>query len=396
MTEAKSDVFLNDFGVICSLGAGKDAVWHALTSGAVRGISRRNVSGRDFWLGAVPDGVYGENLPAPFNNRVNVLLRHALGEIRATADELIRKYGANRVAVLVGSCDNGSELSLEAYRTYAATGSFPEAYALECQRADLPARYIASVLGVSGPVIAYSTACASSASALSSARNMLRAGICDAAIAGGVDIVSAAVALGFDSLEAVSPEPCQPFSKNRSGITLGEAAALFVVSRDGLPGSDIRLLGAGESADAHHMTAPDPDGNGAALAMERALADAGIPAGVVDYVNLHGTGTALNDAMESRALARVFGRPVPASSTKSLTGHTLGAAGALEAGICWMALSAMNPGRILPPQIWDGERDPDLPPLDIVGPGRTAGRFETCLSNSFAFGGCNVSLAIGR
>jgi len=391
----KGTLYLDDLGIVCSLGAGKDAVWRAIASGKERGMRAETVYDKEMYVARVDCAAGKKNIPSPYDNRVNAILSIALREIEPAAKRAIDRYGADRVAVLVGSCDNGSELSFDALSAYKKTGAFPAEYRLERQRADLPARYAAAMLGVKGPVMAYSTACASSASAFISARNLILSGTCDAAIVGGVDIVSDAVALGFSALEAVSGEPCQPFSANRKGITLGEGAGLFVVSRDDLSGSGIALLGAGESADAHHMTAPDPEGKGAYLSMERALGDAGLSPGDVDYVNLHGTGTALNDAMESRGVARLFADGVPASSTKSMTGHTLGAAGAIELGICWLALSARNPGKTLPPQIWDGARDGDCPALDIVEPGRVAKRLSVALSNSFAFGGCNVSLVAG-
>ncbi len=392
----KETVYLGDFGVVCSLGSGKRAVWDAVSRASTEGITRAVVSGKDFWLGVVPPELYQMSLPDPFNSRTNAILRVALDEIAPSVHVAVSRYGAARVGVIIGSCDNGSERSLAALSAYRANGAFPAGYSLECQRADLPSRFAANHLGLSGPAFACSTACASSASALVSARNLILSGVCDAVVAGGVDIVSPAVALGFASLEAVSDEPCRPFSGNRKGITLGEAAAVFLMTRDDISPSSLRLLGAGESADAHHMTAPDPEGKGAALAMERSLADSGLSAGDIDYVNLHGTGTALNDAMESRALSRIFPSGVPASSTKSLTGHTLGAAGSLELGICWLALSPdFNPGRSIPPQTWDGHPDPELPEIDIVKERRTSSRLSACMSNSFAFGGCNVSLVIG-
>ena len=389
------DIFLDDVGLVCSLGSGKRAVWDAIAGGR-GGRARQAGGGREFWLGSVPPSWYDAGESEPFASRVNAILRVALDEIAPAVGAAVARYGANRVGAIIGSCDNGSELSFSALSRYRESGSFPAGYCLEYQRADLPARFAADRLGLRGPVLACSTACASSASALSSARNLIRSGACDAVVAGGVDIVSQAVALGFASLEAVSDEPCAPFSERRHGITLGEGAAVFLLTRDCLFPDAPRLLGVGESADAHHMTAPDPEGSGAACAMERALADAGISADDIDYVNLHGTGTELNDAMESRAVAQVFPRGVPASSTKALTGHTLGAAGALELGICWLALSrAMNPSLALPPQPWDGTPDPALPPIDIVAGARRTTRLSRCMSNSFAFGGCNVSLIVG-
>lgn len=396
-------LYLDDFGVLCSLGAGKDAVWRAVTGAPSgepkRGMRQEPVGDREFWLARVDLDALEPRFPPlqdPFDNRVNAILRVVADEIRPAVGRAIARYGAHRVGVMVGSCDNGSEQSLKAFEAFAKTGAFPEGYRLESQRADLPARFLAAELGATGPSMAFSTACSSGASALASARNLIRAGFCDAVIAGGADIVSPPVVLGFAALEAVSPEPCQPFSANRRGITLGEGAALFLLARDDLSGNGIVLAGVGESADAHHMTAPDPAGAGAKLAMRRALSDAALDPADIDYVNLHGTGTKLNDAMESLALAGVFGNPPPASSTKALIGHTLGAAGAIEAGLCWMALSAANPEGKLPPHAWDGEADPENPPLSLVAPGQGAKRLVACLSNSFAFGGCDVSLVIAK
>jgi 3-oxoacyl-[acyl-carrier-protein] synthase-1 len=329
----------------------------------------------------------------------------ALEQIRSDVEKVIASYGPSRVGVCIGSCDNGSELSLAAHEAYAAAGRFPENYELRYQGASYPAEYVARRFDLAGPVLAVSTACASGAGAISGGAELIRGAFCDAVIAGGVDVVSKTVLFGFDALEAVSDAPCNPFSKNRKGITLGEGAAFFVLSREPL-GLPIALLGAGESADAYHITAPRPEGGGAIRAMEEALAAAGITPGAVGYINLHGTGTPLNDAMEALAVASVFpdaaGGP-PVSSTKSVTGHTLGAAGALELALCWLALSRSGesqPGtaarRSLPVHLWDGVYDETLPLLHFVRGNTVAEDLRICMSNSFAFGGCNVSLIIGK
>lgn len=389
-------VYLCDLGMACAIGSTSREVWDSVLSANRTGIAEKEIGGKKFQIGSVAEDIHARPLPKPYDNRVNAILDAVLDEIEETVKKAIARFGSGRIAVLLGSCDNGSETSLNAHEYCRENGTFPEGYTLAAQRADLPSRFAAERFGLTGPVMTFSTACASSASALASGRNMIRSGLCDAVIAGGVDIVSVAVALGFDSLEAVSNVPCQPFSANRKGINLGEGAAVFVMSAERLTDSSLCLLGAGESADAHHMTAPDPEGKGAALAMERALADASLTAADIDYLNLHGTGTALNDAMESLAVRTVFGRGVPVSSTKSLTGHTLGAAGALELGICWLSLSSLNPDCLIPAQRWDGIRDPALPPLDIVDAPRFAERLSVCMSNSFAFGGCDVSLIVGH
>jgi 3-oxoacyl-[acyl-carrier-protein] synthase-1 len=317
----------------------------------------------------------------------------ALEQIRPDAEQAIAAYGPGRIAVCAGSCDNGSEGSLSAHGAYFSNGAFPADYELRFQEAAFPAEYIARKFGTTGPVLTVSTACASSAGAVIKGAELIRAGLCDAVIAGGVDLASEVALLGFDSLEAVSDTVTNPFSKNRNGITLGDAAAFFVMTR----GNGIEILGIGESADAFHMTAPRSDGSGAIRAMEGALADAGVNAADVDYINLHGTGTHLNDSMEARAVAAVFGdRMPPVSSTKPVTGHTLGAAGALELALCWMLLFCGDGRDIdLPVHCWDGVRDEELLPLRFVEKGHK-GSPRICMSNSFAFGGCNVSLLLGR
>jgi 3-oxoacyl-[acyl-carrier-protein] synthase-1 len=199
---------------------------------------------------------------------------------------------------------------------------------------------------------------------------------------------------GFASLEAVSESRCNPLSRNRNGINIGEGAALFLMSRD--PAA-VALCGWGESSDGYHMSAPDPAGTGAKLAMERALARAGIAAAQVDYINLHGTATVQNDAMEARVVHALFGERAWVSSTKPFTGHALGAAGAIEAALCWLAMQDDNRSGKLPPHLWDREADPSLPVLNVAEAGANLGRpLRWALSNSFAFGGANASLVLGR
>ena len=202
--------------------------------------------------------------------------------------------------------------------------------------------------------------------------------------------------VGFSALQAVSDELPNPMSQNRNGLTLGEGSAVFLVTRES---GGIQLEGVGESSEAHHMSAPDPDGLGAETAMRHALQDAGLVAADVAYVNLHGTGTPLNDAMESAAVVRVFGEATPCSSTKALVGHTLGAAGAMEAAFCWLALTEAESGELaLLPHVWDGRRDPALAKLRLADKGEraTARGAVHLLTNSFGFGGNNCTLILGR
>ena len=235
------------------------------------------------------------------------------------------------------------------------------------------------------------TACTSGGKALVSARLLIESGFCDAVITGGVDSLCRLTVGGFTALESTSPEICQPLSRNRRGINIGEGAALFLMAKEAGP---VALLGVGESSDAHHISAPEPEGRGAEAAMRAALADAGLVPTDIGYLNLHATATPKNDAMESLAVARVFESGVAVSGTKPMTGHALGAAGALEAAFCWLALT--DPAGRLPPHVWDGEAGPELPRLDVISVGRcfTTGP-RVAMSISFAFGGNNLSLIFG-
>jgi len=397
-------VYFSKPGLICGAGCGSGELWKSCTSGNQSGIRKRTaVSRKEFYVSRIPDETL-RAVSARCDTRCIRIEAEALRQIAQEIGGAVEKYGRGRVAVCVGSCDNGTEISVAGHGTYLAEGSFPAGYSLEMQGADYPATFISETYGVTGPSLAFSTACSSSAGAIIKAAELIRSGLADAVIAGGVDIVSDTVLLGFDSLEAVSSEITNPFSVNRHGITLGEGAAFFVLTKDApAEGAAVKLLGYGESADAYHMTSPDPDGTGAAAAMKAALADAGLSAEEIDYVNLHGTGTNFNDSMESKAVRTVFADlNTPVSTTKALTGHTLGAAGALEAAVCYCAI-VENKDRsgcdvALPVQVWDGEQDPAMPVINIITKGKpaaTKGRVNICMSNSFAFGGSNACLILG-
>jgi 3-oxoacyl-[acyl-carrier-protein] synthase-1 len=242
------------------------------------------------------------------------------------------------------------------------------------------------------------------------AKRLLDQNICDAVISGGADTLCKLTLNGFTALEAVSAARCDPFSARRNGINIGEGAGVFLLSKTpDLSGKStteksttekgvVRFCGGGISMDAHHMSAPDPEGRGAVRAMQAALTEAGIAATDISYVNLHGTATRQNDAMESHAMTQVFPAGVACSSTKPLTGHALGAASAIEATLCLLALNGANDEGKLPPHIWSGEIDSSLPPLAFtqVGQPVSASKSRYMMSNSFAFGGNNVSLIFGQ
>lgn len=371
-------------------------------------IKVKTHSGREFYAAKIADGSLNKTR-ARHDMRVIQIEDAALEQIAPAVLAAKEKFGAGRVAVCVGCCDNGSEFSVAGHREYFEKGAFPKNYSLEIQSADYPATYAKEKFGLQGPAYVFATACSSSGSAIAKGAELIMAGMADAAIVGGVDVASDTTLLGFDSLEAVSETKTNPFSKNRSGITLGEGAAFFVLTKDaGLAKQDaavsVRLLGFGQSADASHMTAPLADGSGALAAMKEALADAGLDASQVDYLNLHGTGTKLNDSMEAKAASECFGSACAsllASSTKPMTGHTLGASSAVELAACWLSIvnniDKSSDKIELPLHLYDGQYDPELPRLNLIGPETKFNKkINVCMSNSFGFGGCNVSLIIGK
>jgi 3-oxoacyl-[acyl-carrier-protein] synthase I len=347
----------------------------------------------DAWLGLV-EGVDDVALPAPLqafdcrNNRLAWLGLQADGFAQAVR-QVAGRYGAHRVGVFVGTSTSGILQTEQAYRERdPATGALPPGfdYARTHNTASV-ARFTRQALGLAGPAWAVSTACSSGAKVFGCAARLLDLGMIDAAVVGGVDSLCLTTLYGFQSLELVSPDACRPWDAHRRGLSLGEAAAFALVER-GAPRPCAWLEGVGESSDGHHMSAPLPDGAGAALAMRQALAEAGLVPADVGYVNLHGTATPNNDAAEDQAVCAVFGS-VPCSSTKGATGHTLGAAGALEAGI---ALLALQHG-FMPGGCGRQTPDPGLHASYLVETRDAPLRHVA--SNSFGFGGSNACLVFG-
>jgi 3-oxoacyl-[acyl-carrier-protein] synthase I len=331
---------------------------------------------------------------AVFDCRNNRLAQMAMEQdsFAARIAQAIARYGADRVGIFMGTSTAGILETERAYqRRDPATGALPADfnYATTHNPYSLAA-FVRAYSGAMGPAVSVSSACSSGAKVFGSARRMLETGLIDVAIVGGVDTLCLTTLYGFNSLELLSSGPCRPFDVNRNGISIGEAAAFALVERDfsDAPRDAIRLLGIGESSDAYHMSSPHPEGLGARLAMQQALASAGLETSDIDYVNLHGTATPSNDAAESRALTQLFDR-VPCSSTKGATGHTLGAAGALEAVIAALALRH----QMMPAGINTTVADPALG-LDYVLSTRDA-PLRAVLSNSFGFGGTNCSLVFG-
>lgn len=391
-------LLLTYFTATSCAGRGLDATLAALAEGRsglapcdFEGAALETFTGR---VGGIESEPVRADLAA-FDCRNNRLAQLAMTQdgFEAHVREAIARYGAGRVGVFMGTSTAGIlETELAYQRRDTQSGALPAdfSYATTHNPYSLAA-FVRAYFGLLGPAVSVSSACSSGAKVFGSARRMLETGLIDAAVVGGVDTLCLTTLYGFNSLELLAPGPCKPFDLNRDGISIGEAAAFGLLERNSADAGDdaIRLLGIGESSDAHHMSSPHPEGLGARMAMEQALASAGLDARDIGYVNLHGTATPSNDSAESRALTSVFDR-VPCSSTKGATGHTLGAAGALEAVIAALALKH----QMMPPGANTVEPDPALG-LDYVIATRHA-PLRAVLSNSFGFGGTNCSLVFGR
>ena len=340
-------------------------------------------------------GVVDSDLPAlpealeRFDSRNNRFVQQALAEIGPALDAARERWGATRVGICVGSSTAAMDKIENAYNVHAETGSLPSGFNVFLSGSfDGLVQTLRALTKLEGPATAISNACASSGKAFASARRWLDAGVVDAVLVGGADSLCQITLRGFRALGLLSGEATRPFSSQRRGISIGEGAAFALLERSG---TGPRLLGAGESGDAHHMTTPDPEGRGARRSMEAAIADAGVSATEIDYVNAHGTGTAFNDAMEARAIRATLGPQADpfVVSTKGYVGHTLGAAGAIEAVF---VLESLQNGWI-PGSVGADPLDPEIG-LNIPTTAVDTD-IRVALSNSFAFGGSNVSLVFG-
>ena len=359
----------------------------------------RWVAGKSLYTGspATPPPALPASTPAQFDTHNNRLLWHAASQLDDLILRALGKYGADRIGVIIGTTTTGVENNYPAFEAFAREGRWNrELYQHEYQLLSAPADFLANHYKLGGPAYSISTACTSGARAIITAHRLLAGNLCDAVICGGVDSLTRLTINGFDSLQALSAGIANPFSVNRDGINIGEAAALFVMTRDKADG--LPLLGYGNSADAWHMSSPDPQAKGAILAIRQALERAGSAPSDIGWVNLHGTATELNDSMESLAMATCFPQGVPCTSTKPLTGHTLGAAGALEAALLWGMIDRQtNPAGRLPAQHWDGQFDPALPAITLTDSQSTwTTPSRIGMSLSFAFGGNNSVLILGE
>ena len=395
-------IYLNHCGIVCGLGDNHRDIKRRLLHEASTGVLPTDAwsPGRVLPLGEVTDQLPDvSHLPLAMRSRNNQLALAALTQIRAAVDNTVTRFGADRVGIVIGTSTSGIASTEAALREYSEQGQLPASFHYAQQEMSSPAEMLALELGILGPVYVHSSACSSSAKAMASAARLIKMGLCDAVLTGGVDTLCAFTVAGFSALESVSAARCNPLSANRDGINIGEGAAFFLMTAEpaGNCANSIALCGWGESSDGHHISAPDPAGGGARLAITQALQRAGIAARDIDYINLHGTATLQNDAMEARVIHDLFGDAVPVSSTKPFTGHTLGAAAAIEAALCWLAMQDDNEQGMLPPHLWDGIADPQLPALNLATASMPLGRpLRWALSNSFAFGGSNATLILGR
>jgi 3-oxoacyl-[acyl-carrier-protein] synthase-1 len=345
----------------------------------------------DTWVGRV-DGL-DQPLPSPWqhwdcrNNRLAWRGLQADGFATAV-NKAVQRHGAARVGLVLGSSTASIGATEDAYRVLATSGMFPP-------QPDNPALhtlhsltgFVQEALALEGPALTISTACSSSAKAFAAAERWLRLGLADAVVVGGVDSLCSSVLFGFHALQLVSGRPCRPFDVERNGISIGEAAGFALLERSS---EGLLLLGHGESSDAHHLSAPDPMGTGVDRALDLALQRAGLTSADIEFVHLHGTATQKNDEVEASLLIRRFPASTAASSTKGMTGHTLGAAGALGAVFCLLALEhGLLPGTA-------NTETPETAIKDrlLLGPVRR--QVTRAASHSFAFGGSNCVLVFGR
>lgn len=382
-------LLVTGYGMLSALGSGRAAHLERLASGTT-GLGPSPIP-LDFQtaVGAVADEL--AELPRemlPWSTRLARMSAALLAQIEEPLRRARERWRPERIAVLLGTSTAGAETTERAYRELVRSGDFPGDYDFHRQHTFGAVLHVVRELaGARGPSWMASTACTSSGKTFASARRLLEAGIIDAAIVGGVDTLCAMTLQGFQSLQALDAGPCRPFSAERGGISIGEGGAFALIERQGDP--RVLVEGVGETSDAYHISAPHPEGEGARAAMAMAIGQAGCRPSDIDHVNAHGTGTGLNDAAEAKAITAVCGTALPVVSTKAFTGHTLGAAAALEFAF---AACAIEEGWI-PPALGADPVDPEIG-LSIPT-AVTRGDFRRVISNSFAFGGNNVSLLVG-
>lgn len=376
-------VILQHLGFVCALGNTQTAIVENAKTGDTSGMFRimPSVAGTTVPFGSV-------DIETTQHIRCYDLLLTALKQIEPAISKLKSDYSSDRIGIVIGASNTGIHEAQKHINIALAHGELPADFSLTEIELYSPTAFLRAQTGFAGPAYTVSTACSSSAKVFQDARDLIEQGICDAVLCGGVDARCDFALNGFNALSALSYKHTNPMSQNREGINLGEGAALFIMTR----GDDgIKLLGVGESSDAYHLTSPDPNGTGAISSMRAALNYAGLSPDRIDFINMHGTGTVANDAMESLAINSVFGDDTLCASTKPLTGHTLGAAGAVSVALSWLMIKH----QFVIPHIFDGEYAADCARIKLAT-GREQKNINTVLCNAFAFGGSNASVIIGR
>lgn len=391
--------FLLDFGVINSISKSKDELYNNYFLNNSKelnlGLKENNDYNKKFSLGKIEKEFFDFELENPYNNKINKMALHACDQLKPIIEEAKNIYGKNRIGVIVGTCENGSDET----KDFILNGSvIEEKRILIMQSLNICCDFLQKYFDVKGISFTISTACTSSSNALISADELIKSGIIDAAIVGGADVVTDTVVYGFDSLDIVDYNKINSFSKNRKGINLGEGAAFFVLAKDNFINTKdaIILKGYESNSDSHHITSPDTEAKSTSACIENALEKSNLKIEDIDYINLHGTGTILNDIMESNTINKVGASNIYCSSSKTAFGHTIGAAGSMELGVCYLTLSSINKEKILPRHFYDGEYDNNLKKINLVKERICAEKLNNCMSVSFGFGGSNTCLIIGK
>lgn len=377
---------LSDLSMICTLGSNPEEITSNALSSSTHNMVPMNILNHETVFGIVSCSLPKHDM------RCFSLLDKAAEQIDIS--KLKSKYASNRIGIVLGGCNAGTHEAQQCISQFIYEDYSGPDFKLEQIKQGILSGFLKDRLQIDGPSFIVSTACSSSAKAFQSARNLLLADVCDCVIVGGIDSISSFTCAGFASLEVLSSSQTLPMSENRKGLNLGEGAALFVMEKaeDNINSDAIILKGIGESSDAYHLVSPDPSGSGAISSMTQALKDAKLDPSDIDYINLHGTGTKYNDSMEALAVYQVFGNKPLCASTKSMTGHTLGACGAIELGLSYLMIQ----NNVVFPHVYDGKFDKELKPINLATQPLQNIEIKNILSNAFAFGGSNVSLIIGK
>lgn len=389
-------ISITDYTFSTALGLGKAANYQALLT-QKHGLRRCDFEKYQlpFYIGRIT-ALEQTNVPpalSAYDCRNNQLATLALQQdnFDQAVGKAIKAYGAHRVAVIMGTTTSGL---LQAEHAYQSRDRQSEKFTMDFNY-DATANpyslseFVREYFAIKGPTLGIGTACSSSARVMLHAKRMLAANLCDAVIAGGVDTLCGSTLCGFNSLQLLSPTPAMPCDAARQGLSLGEGAGFLLLQRDADVKTDLTIHGIGESCDAWHISTPDPDGTGAKLAMQQALDKSGLTADAIDYVNMHGTASPANDSVEANAIEAVLGA-VPCASTKGATGHTLGAAGAVEISICCLSLQHQQLFGCTNTQ----QVAPEINANVILNNQQQTVNYT--MNNSFGFGGNNCSVIIGR